>query len=102
MLVPIFLIIQMMRLVSVSESIKAGIKHLFHTGFHLFGAKSMALPQEMFIFTGSVQKHRFAVQKETPVIVVAFNRPAYGADTERSFQHIAFFLSLSDAGNQLV
>ena len=71
-----------MGLVSVTESVEARRTDLFHTGYHLFTAESMALSELVFIFTYPIDKDRLSIQIEPSVTVLLFHRPTDGTDTK--------------------
>ena len=83
-LVPVILIRQIMRLVSITESIKASCFYLLYTRSNLFTGKSMRLSELMFVFTNTVNKNRFTIQSESLVAIFTKYRPAYRTDTVRS------------------
>ena len=67
LLVEELLIEQVVRLVGFAEGIEADIADLLHARANLFGAESMALPQQVFVFAGSVDEDRGAVEVEAVV-----------------------------------
>ncbi|MPN20772.1 hypothetical protein SDC9_168151 [bioreactor metagenome] len=100
--IPIPLIVEVVRLVRITESIEARSLHLLHTGSHLLLAESMTLPKLVLVLAYPIQEHRFVVQIETSVTVVTFHRPADGTNTKRCSHLIRSSCAPFNHGSQTV
>ena len=67
LLVEELLIEQVVRLVGFAEGVEAGIADLLHARANLFGAESVAVTKNVFVFAGSVDEDRGAVEVEAVV-----------------------------------
>src|SRR5882757_3675945 len=93
-----------MRLMRIPESIEARSFYLFHPCADLRSAKSMALPQPVFVLGNAVEKNRFAIQQEGMVPPTGCIWPVYTPDTIRSshpVDELSFFGQLSNQGVQV-
>ena len=81
--VPIFLIIEMMGLMSITEGVEACRTYLFHSRSYLLPTEGMTLPELMLILAYTIDKDRLSIQIETPIFVISLYRPTDCTDTER-------------------
>ena len=70
-----FLIMQVVRLMSIAESIESKVAHHFHTRLYLLIGESMTLPELMLIFTDAIDQHRLAIEEKAVVAVLTTQRP---------------------------
>ena len=77
-----FLIMQVVRLMSITESIETEVAHHFHSGLNLLIGESMTLAELMFIFTDAINQYWLTIEEKAVVAIFTSQRPGNGAESK--------------------